>query len=126
MSTAPPHSISLAKPIGPGASGRRVVESTEPSDQQAVATNAHTTLAGAAEKLSPRISSATPSAPIHTPASSHAPGRRPQNSPQPVTISGTEATHVAISPEPTWRLAVAMRPIPAPSIRPPTMNALRH
>jgi hypothetical protein len=41
INTAPPHNISLAKPAGRGASGKRVVDSTDPSDHVSVAPAMH-------------------------------------------------------------------------------------
>ena len=126
ISTAPPHSISLAKPIAPGASGRDRWLSTLPSDQQEQAVTIASNPVGEAWKPAPRVSITTPASPTPMPASSRRPGTTRQNRLISTISSGTTAMNTTTRPEPTVCSATATLPIPPASISAPTTSAFRH
>ena len=72
---------------------------------------------GEAEKLAPRTSSSTPTAPSSMPANSKRVGRLPASNPKAHTTIGTVAINVAIKPEPMYRCALASQPIAPANIK---------
>ena len=126
MSTSPPQSISLAKPMAPGASGSARWLSTLPIDQLMQAIAIAASPAGDDWNPAPCVSISTPARPMPMPATSKRLGTTFQTRLASTINSGTTAMKATTSPEPTVCSATAVPPMPPPSIRPPTINALRH
>jgi hypothetical protein len=81
INAAPPHNISLAKPVAPGASGSASRRARSRATRPASPRHAGEA-SGEAPKLAPRTSSSTPATPTAMPASSSRPGRWPNSKPQ--------------------------------------------